>query len=142
MDIVEKIKEISRPLTNFRRTAKFTATSVIGLGLETVILMVLVELLSSPLILAKLAGAEASIAAMFLLNNRYTYSGRPGKVLTRFVKSNAVRAGGIIISIAVLKVGVMYGIWYPVANIIGVCVGFGFNYGLETLYTWKEHKAS
>lgn len=134
-------RELVEPLTDLKRGVKFSATSILGLGLETVVLVVLVELLNTPLLAAKIVGAEASIAAMFYLNNRYTYTGEPGKVVTRFLKSNAVRTGGILISIIVLEVGVRYGVWYPVANILGVCVGFIFNYGLETAYTWKEHQS-
>lgn len=134
---VEKFME---PIADIKRTLKFSATSIAGLGLETVLLIVLVEFLNSPLLIAKLVGAEASIAAMFVLNNRYTYRGNPGKLVTRFLKSNLVRTGGILISLIVLEAGVKIGIWYPVANIIGVCVGFVFNYGFETFYTWKEHQ--
>jgi len=133
-------KKVVEPLIDIRRTLKFSATSIAGLGLETVILMVLVEFLNSPLMAAKIFGAEASIALMFVLNNRFTYTGGAEKVLARFLKSNAVRAGGILISIVVLKAGVAYDLWYPVANIAGVCVGFVFNYGMETAYTWKEHR--
>lgn len=136
-DVPDKLE----PLTDIRRGFKFSVTSVIGLGVETVLLIALVELLSAPLLAAKVIGAEASIAAMFILNNRYTYDGDPGKVITRFLKSNVVRAGGIVIGIVVLEAGVSYGIWYPVANILGVCVGFVFNYGLETLFTWKEYQS-
>ncbi len=128
-----------QPLTDLRKGFKFSAASVAGLVLENVFLVVLVELADSPLIAAKLVGAEISIAFMFLLNNRFTYEGSPGSVLTRFLKSNAVRAGGVLIATAVLKIGVSLGVWYLLANIIGVCVGFVFNYGFETLYTWKEH---
>lgn len=134
-------RELVEPFTDLKRGVKFSATSIMGLALETVVLIVLVELLKAPLLAAKIVGAEASIAAMFILNNRYTYTGEPGKVVTRFLKSNAVRTGGILISIIVLEAGVRYGIWYPVANIAGVCVGFVFNYGLETAYTWKEHQS-
>ena len=134
-------EKLLEPVADLKRTLKFSATSVIGLGLETVLLVILVEVLNSPLLVAKLIGAEASIAAMFILNNRYTYSGEPGKMLTRFLKSNLVRTGGILISLVVLEAGVRLGIWYPVANIIGVCVGFVFNYGFETVYTWKEHRS-
>lgn len=130
------------PLLDLRRTVAFSATSIAGLVLETIILILLVELLNSPVLVAKIIGAEASITAMFLLNNRFTYTGDPGKILTRFMKSNLVRTGGIIISIVVLEIGTSYGIWYPLANIAGVCVGFVFNYGLETAYTWKEHRSN
>lgn len=128
-------------LTDLRRGLKFSITSVVGLGVETALLMVLVEFFNAPLLLAKVFGAEISIATMFFLNNRYTYDGEPGKIVTRFLKSNAVRIGGIVIGMAILKIGVSYGLWYPVANVAGVCVGFVFNYGLETLYTWKEHQS-
>jgi len=135
-----EVKKLLETVADVKRTIKFCATSVLGLGLETVVLIFLVEILNSPLLVAKLVGAEASIAAMFILNNRYTYSGEPGKIMTRFLKSNLVRTGGILISLVALEAGVRLGIWYPLANIIGVCIGFAFNYGFETVYTWKEHR--
>jgi putative flippase GtrA len=135
-------EKILEPLADIGRTVKFSATSVAGLVIENILLVALVEAASTPLIAAKLVGAEASIAAMFVLNNRFTYSGSPGNVIVRFLKSNLVRAGGVLIATAVLKIGVALGIWYLLANIIGICVGFVFNYGLETAYTWKEHQAS
>lgn len=135
---VEKFLE---PVADLKRTLKFSATSVAGLVIENILLVLLVEAFTTPLIAAKLIGAEASIAAMFILNNRFTYSGSPGNILTRFLKSNLVRAGGVVIGTVVLKIGVTLDIWYLLANIIGICVGFFFNYGLETAYTWKEHRS-
>lgn len=134
------LEKIIESLANIKRTIMFSATSIAGLGLETVLLIFLVEFLNSPLLAAKLIGAEASIAAMFILNNKFTYKGNPGKILTRFLRSNLVRTGGILISLIILDIGVKLGIWYPIANIFGVCIGFIFNYGFETLYTWKEHQ--
>lgn len=140
MNTFDKLPDTVEPFTDVRKGLKFSLTSGIGLAVETFILMTLVELLSAPLLAAKLIGAETSIATMFVLNNRYTYEGDPGSTVTRFLKSNAVRTGGILIGLVVLKTLVSYGLWYPVANIAGVCVGFVFNYSLETIYTWKEHQ--
>ncbi|MFB6175220.1 MAG: GtrA family protein [Candidatus Nanohalobium sp.] len=134
------VPDFLQPLTDLRKGFKFSAASVAGLVLENIFLVVFVELAGSELITAKLVGAEISIAFMFILNNRFTYKGSPGSILTRFLKSNAVRAGGVLIATAVLKIGVSLGVWYLLANVVGVCVGFVFNYGFETLYTWKEHR--
>lgn len=135
-----KVPDVLEPLMDLKRTLKFSFTSVVGLGIENLLLFLMVELVALPLIAAKLLGAEVSIATMFVLNNRYTYQGEPGRLLTRFLKSNLVRAGGVFIATAVLIVLESYGVWYLIANVIGVCVGFLFNYGLETAFTWKEHE--
>lgn len=137
----DDLSDVLEPFMDLKRGFKFSMTSIVGLGVENALLFLMVELLALPLIAAKLVGAEVSIAAMFILNNRYTYEGDPGKVITRFLKSNLVRAGGVLIATGVLMVLESYGIWYLLANVIGVCVGFVFNYGLETVYTWKEHES-
>jgi putative flippase GtrA len=136
-DIIQAIES----LTDLKRGFKFSLTSVVGLGVENLLLLLMVEVLTAPLIAAKLVGAELSIATMFVLNNRFTYEAEPGRLLTRFLKSNIVRAGGVLIATAVLLVLESYGVWYLLANVIGICIGFVFNYGLETVYTWKEHQS-
>lgn len=75
---------------------------------------------------------------MFFLNNRYTFKERPGATFRRFLKSNLVRSGGIIIALIILKIGVAMGLWYILANTVGVIVGFVFNYVMESVYTWAE----
>lgn len=135
IDPVETVKEYEELLLRF---FQFGGVSATGLLLENIILFLLVENLGFELVMGKLVGAEASIALMFLLNNRYTFRDRPGATLKRFLRSNLVRAGGILIALAVLKIGVAFGLWYILANTIGIIIGFFFNYALESLYTWAE----
>lgn len=120
------------------RVLQFGGVSFTGLALENVMLFVLMESLGFELILGKLVGAETSIALMFVLNNRYTFRNRPEATLRRFIRSNIVRAGGILIALVVLKIGVALGFWYIAANTVGIVVGFFFNYALESLYTWSS----
>ncbi|MFB6116841.1 MAG: GtrA family protein [Candidatus Nanosalina sp.] len=134
---------------------QYGAISLTGLVLENIVLFSVVEFadpeifrqiaslsgtefLGDELVLGKLMGAELSIAAMFFLNNRFTFADRPGATVKRFLKSNLVRSGGVLIGLAVLKVVTAIGVWYIFANLLGIAAGFLFNFTMESIYTWAE----
>ena len=135
---MESLKLIEEYRENLIRVIQFGLISLSGLILENFFLFLLVEFGGLDLIIGKLLGAEASIALMFFLNNRYTFKKRPGVTFKRFLKSNLVRSGGIAIALIVLKIGTSMGLWYILANTIGIIVGFVFNYVMESVYTWAE----
>lgn len=134
---------------------QYGAISLTGLVLENVVLFSVVEFidpivfermgllsglgfLADELVVGKLVGAELSIAAMFFLNNRFTFADRPGATVRRFLKSNLVRSGGVLIGLVVLKLFTGLGVWYIFANLIGIAAGFFFNFTMESIYTWAE----
>ncbi len=126
-----------------RRLAQFGAVGLLGMAVDTAMLGLLFEGAGVPIWLAKLVGAEVSIVVMFFSNERWTFGdagSQPGRrgVLRRLVRSNVVRAGGIAVATVVLVAGYeLLGIWWPVANVLGIVCGFVFNYVLESLYTWR-----
>lgn len=100
--------------------------------------------------LAKLVGAELAIVLMFLINDRWTFAeaGRVGygPWVRRLLKSNLVRAGGIVIATAVFVAVVQLDVtlpvggeelWVVVANAIGIAAGALVNYTAECLFTWR-----
>lgn len=121
------------------RMFQYGLISATGLLLENALLFAVVEYLQAGIVPGKLLGAEASIIAMFFLNNKFTFSDRPGVTFRRFLKSNLIRSGGVLIGVVVLKIGTALGLWYIFANLIGIAVGFLFNFIMESVYTWAEN---
>lgn len=134
---------IPEGLLSPKRLGQFGAVGLLGMSVDTAILGLLFQGAGVPIWLAKLVGAEVSIVVMFFSNEWWTFgdAGRhPGGwgVLRRLLRSNVVRAGGIAVATVVLVAGYEFlGIWWPVANVIGIVCGFVFNYVLESLYTWR-----
>jgi len=135
LEVLELVEENFESLV---RMIQFGIISLSGLMLENIFLYLLIEYAGLELVFGKLIGAEVSIAMMFFLNNRYTFRERPGITFKRFLKSNLVRSGGIIIALIVLQIGVSLGLWYLLANTLGIIVGFVFNFAMESVYTWAE----
>lgn len=132
------MKPYMEKLADRKILSYFISIGVLGLVLENVLLFSLVDLLNFDILLSKLIGVEASVAAMFALNDRFTFRPEQNYLPKRFLKSHIVRSGGIIISIVILQVGVELGVWYLLANTIGIGAGFIFNYVMESFYTWNR----
>lgn len=125
--------------------SKFLLVGIAGAIIDNLGLVLLVEIGSLVLELAAVVSKELSIASMFVINEYWTFSqyGSDGHrdVLKRFAKSNVIRLLGVAVGILVLSLLYRYlGVWYVLANVIGICVGFLFNYTLESLVTWKTHE--
>lgn len=139
------------PRTSYRsllapvRLGQFLSVGVAGGLLDNAVLVALVELGSLEPVVAAVGAKEASILLMFALNERWTFAGydEGGYVhrVRRLLKSNVVRSGGALVGIATLFVLHQWlGVWYLAANILGIGIGFFFNYTFESLVTWRVHQ--
>lgn len=134
--------ELIQSLLSLKRLLQFLSIGIMGAVVDNLVLIGIVE----AGILSPTPGAviskESSIMVMFILNERFTFSqhGVESKLgtLVRFLKSNFVRSGGAAVGIGVLFVlHTFFGMWYVIANIIGIGVGFIVNYTFESLFTWR-----
>lgn len=119
---------------------KFSFIGFLGLFIDNGVLLLLKQYTEIWVEIAKLISAEAAIIFNFAANEKYTFKSGKG-MLRRFIKSNIVRSGGVLVALAILVL--MYNILnfsLLISNTTGIIIGFGFNYTLETLYTWKTHK--
>ncbi|PSH01397.1 MAG: GtrA family protein [Nanohaloarchaea archaeon QH_8_44_6] len=136
MGYQNRIKE----LLNLERISKFTFIGFIGLLVDNGVIFLLEQNTEMMIEVAKLISAELSIILMFLLNEKWTFNTQKDG-LWRFLKSNLVRSGGVIVALVVLKVLYdLFGTPVIIANTAGIIAGFGFNYVFESLYTWKIHR--
>ena len=103
---------------------------------------------------AKLVGAEVAIVVMFVINDNWTFAGQGAigrrHVLRRFLKSNLVRSGGLVLQFFVVRglrtldvslVVAGFDLWQVIPFPIAIGVSMFFNYVAESLFTWRvtEH---
>lgn len=122
------------------RLGQFLLVGGLGAVVDTTSLFVIVEMAALPPSIAAFGSKELSILVMFVLNDRWTFRDTEARksLPRRVLSSNVVRVGGAIIGIAVLTALVRwFGVWYPVANVLGIGVGFVSNYVFENLVTWR-----
>ena len=133
-----------RAIASGMRFGRFVSVGVVGFVVDTVVITALTMGFAVSTLGAKLASAETAIVVMFALNERWTFQ-RWGdakllSLVRRFLTSNIVRAGGVGVATAVLlALNGWFGIWVPVANAIGIGVGFVVNFVFESLLTWRVH---
>ncbi len=127
------------------RFGQFASVGAVGALVDNLVLVALVESATLGPVAAKAISWELGIAVIFAINERWTFAtfGESGTraLARRFLRSNVVRFGGFLVTLAVLA-ALVYGfaVWYVAANVIGIGVGFFVNYVCESLYTWQVHR--
>lgn len=134
-----------RSLVAADRLLQFVAVGTIGASVDMSLLVLFHSVVGLPLVISKLAGAESSYIVMFVINERWTFSSFGDTSvrarIQRFGTSNGVRLGGLATATTVLIVLTStVGLWYPLANAVGIGVGFFVNYTFESLLTWRVHR--
>jgi putative flippase GtrA len=124
------------------RIGQFLSVGIIGFIVDQLVLTLLIELGGTSVIVGKPLSAEAAIIVMFILNERWTFAawGKAGgrNVVSRFLKSNFVRVGGVLVAYVILLIlHQWFGVHYLIANTIGIGIGFVVNYIAESLFTWR-----
>ncbi|QSX01183.1 GtrA family protein [Haloterrigena alkaliphila] len=140
----EAVRTRVRALLSTARFSQFAGVGIVGGTVDIVGLAILVDVFGIWYLVAKAVSWELSIVVIFAINEHWTFANygamTPRALARRFLRSNAVRFAGFLVTLTVLGVLVIrYDVWYLVANVIGIVVGFFVNYTCESLYTWKVH---
>ncbi|SER67716.1 GtrA family protein [Natrinema salaciae] len=141
----EAVRMRVRALCSTARFGQFAGVGTVGAIVDNVVLFALVDGTWLGLGPAKVVSWELGIAVIFVINERWTFAshGQVGlrALGRRFLRSNAVRFAGFLVTLAVLTVLTeRFGVWFLIANVIGIGVGFFVNYTCESLYTWQVHQ--
>jgi len=143
--VFTEVRSVLGSLLSGPRIAQFSMVGATGAAVDMVGLTVLHGGAGVALLPAKVLAAELAIVVAFVLNDRFTFQGeRPGDgraVVRRFLTSNTIRAGGIAVATTVLVVlNVWAGLWFLLANVVGLSAGGVVNYVLEALLAWRIHQ--
>jgi dolichol-phosphate mannosyltransferase len=129
-------------LRKWRHFIRFCIVGTSGIVVNTAILYALSSLAGMDYKLASVLAIEAAVITNFLLNDAWTFesAGKKGK-FSRFLSFNVISIVGALINWGVL-VGLteLAGVYYLVANLIGILVGFLWNYFANVRFTWKTKK--
>ncbi len=132
-------------LLSMSRIGLFAGVGVLGAVVDTGVLIAAVELGGLGEVPAKVVAWIVAIVVIFSINERLTFAGY-GKVglraiLRRLGQSYVIRFGGFLVTLTVYTALIEFaGIWYVLANVVGICFGFVVNYVCESLWTWKVHR--
>lgn len=148
--IRERLAGFGERLASIRsapRFGQFLSVGVVGALIDNAVLALAVEFGGLVPVVGGLLAKELSIASMFVLNEQWTFAeagdGGWWALLRRLLTSNLVRAGGAVIGLTVLYLLTEYtGVWYLLANVLGIGVGFLANYVGENLVTWQVHRTA
>jgi len=122
------------------RFARFGLVGLIGVGVNTLLLTLMVEVLKLNYLPAAVVATEATIIANFSLNDTWTFrTSRAGIAwFTRLKRYNLIALGGMVISLLVLMMlSKVLGIHYVVANLFGIGAATLWNYSVNARMTYR-----
>ncbi|MDJ1431132.1 GtrA family protein [Halostagnicola sp. A-GB9-2] len=127
------------------RFTQFAGVGLVGATVDNVVLFALVSLTALGPVGGKVIAWIFAISVIFAINERWTFSSHgkmgPRALVRRLLKSYLVRFAGFLVTLSVLTILVYwFTVWFMIANVVGIGVGFFVNYTCESLYTWKVHR--
>jgi dolichol-phosphate mannosyltransferase len=132
-------RPVARVATVTRRFQKFLLVGAIGLAVNQSALFALVALAGVALPIASPIAILLSMAATFLLNERWTWRDRGrGRMLHRALLYGSINSGGLLINWFTLVSLDRVGLNYLVANLIGAGVAAIWNFSLNHALTWRD----
>ncbi len=140
IDFIKQLISISifpgRAWDELKRILCFGIVGITGIAVNMVVLAALKNYL--PLIGASFIAIELAIISNFILNDAWTFKeNNNGTWLHRMISYNGVAVGGMVINMVALVILTTIGVWYVVANLVGILLGFAWNFLVNRKTTWR-----
>jgi len=124
------------------RVAKFMVVGLTGIFVNEGLLFLLTEGFGVYFMLSSLVGIEASILSNYILNDVWTFGDIPDNKYSwgsRMIRFHAISFGGIFINVCTLYfLTTIFGIYYLLANLVGIFLAFAWNFVVNRRYTWQN----
>ena len=121
----------------FGRLLKFGAVGGTGVIINTAALYVLSRWLGLSLLLSSGIAVELAIVSNFYWNNRWTFACRRPS-LNRFAKFNVASLVGLTFNVSTVWGLTRTGLYFLLANLIGIGVGVVVNYACSVAWVWRR----
>ncbi len=144
-DFLKQIINISlfpgRAWDELRKIINFGIVGLVGVAVNMVCLSIFKEVFSVPLIYASFLSIEISILTNFLMNDKWTFHGLKCEksFLHKMFSYNSICIGSMLINVATLMTLTFIGINYLIANVIGIGIGYIWNFLMNRRITWVEN---
>ena len=128
----------------WKKVFKFGLVGISGIVVNMCVLWYLTEMAGFYYLVSSLFAIELSIINNFIWNDKWTFRSGISYNLSnwqhRLVSFHAVSAGGLVINLGILYLLTSIGgIYYLISNIIGILVGFGWNFIMNRRVTWTKN---
>ncbi|MGC9186092.1 MAG: glycosyltransferase [Fervidicoccaceae archaeon] len=122
------------------RILKFIIVGISGIFVNEGILWLLYYKAKINLEISAALGIESSILSNFTLNSFITFRKRgESRILKRVLKYHLSTAIGVFVNyVTIILLTRLFGIEALLSNLVGVLLGFIFNYTLSEHFVWKE----
>jgi len=122
---------------------RFSLVGLSGIFVNMGLLYALTEIAGLYYLVSAAIAIEVSIVNNFIWNDAWTFKSardlRLERKISRFGSFQAVSVGGLVINMVILYLlADVAGIYYLVANLVGILVAFAWNYGVNRHYTWMR----
>jgi dolichol-phosphate mannosyltransferase len=127
----------------WKRVFKFGIVGLSGILVNMGVLYYLKEYVGLYYLLAGFFGIELAILNNFIWNDLWTFGQADDLKLSstwhRLISFHAVSVGGLIINMGILYLLTsIFGVYYLVSNLIGILMGFLWNFFFNRRITWKR----
>ena len=124
------------------RLVKFCLVGFCGLFLNTGVLFLLHSVGGVPVLLAASISFESAVINQYFWHEFWTFGTRSPSVI-RFLRYNAVALGGLGITLAALHLLTdVAGVYYLIANAVGIGLGTLWNLSLNFMWTWRSRSSA
>jgi len=118
------------------RLSKFLVVGGIGVLVNNFVLFILFQRVHLSLVIASILATELAIISNFYCNDRWTFK-QTRISLSRFARFNLVSLSGLLITTSTLWVLASHmGLYFLVANLLGIGLATIWNFVVNSLWTW------
>jgi dolichol-phosphate mannosyltransferase len=140
IDYLRQVVALALSEDLWRKAIKFGLVGISGIGVNEGLLFLLTDTVGLSEYISPIPSIEASIITNFMLNDYWTFSDRrEGSWLRRLAKFNLTMAAGAGITYGVYSLIIsLTSIPYLIAMLLGIVVGFVWNFTLSFIWTWRK----
>jgi dolichol-phosphate mannosyltransferase len=120
------------------RLSRYSVVGAGGIVVNNAVLLVLHGLAGLALLPATLVAVETAIVHNYVLHELWTFR-RMRLSARRFAAFSAVAVGALAINVSVVQVLAWFGLFYLVANAVGIGAAFAVNIAVSSTWIWSEH---
>ena len=121
------------------RILRFAVVGGTGVIINTSVLYVLSRWAGLPLLAASALAVELAAISNYLLNDTWTFAARSPS-FGRFVKFNTASLAGLALNVLSVWLLTRLGLYFLVADLIGIAAGFAANYAFSVRWVWGQQK--
>ena len=119
------------------RVLKFAVVGGTGVVINTAALYVLSRWAGLRLVAASALAVELAAISNYLLNDTWTFATRSPS-LGRFAKFNVASLVGLALNVVCVWLVTRLGLYFLMANFIGIAAGFATNYAFSVRWVWTR----